>query len=368
MARRNQSSSEGGLSLVVMAVFFVFSFIVVLLTFALKLAITVAFFAAPLTIIAGYYASRRISAHPPEPPNPEIFDRPREEALISRLLSKKDWWSKFHRERYEIGASEGLYLTQKSEETRFRASRRGNELNENLQTAEDALQGIDAGIGELRSAVYETLPDWHKSFDDWAIAQSAILAWKASVLCLLPAIIVFYLFGALTNDNVGGLQSLLLWNPASSIPLGPLVSAVLISYVVGGAALFYYRKKLRSSLWGSEADRIWSGLLHKWNSFSDVDAYFAPDNSTSASEEDLERDKATSAPFPEFENEPWHRVLGVSANASADEIKAAYRNRIKDYHPDSVAGRGQKIRDVAEAESRKINIAYDQAKAAAGFG
>jgi DnaJ-class molecular chaperone len=55
----------------------------------------------------------------------------------------------------------------------------------------------------------------------------------------------------------------------------------------------------------------------------------------------------------------WFEVLGVSSSASNDEIKAAYRERIAQYHPDQVAGLGLELRQVAERKMRELNSAYE---------
>lgn len=58
-----------------------------------------------------------------------------------------------------------------------------------------------------------------------------------------------------------------------------------------------------------------------------------------------------------------YQVLGVSRNASADEIKKAYREAAFKYHPDRNAGNAE-----AEEKFKKINAAYavlgDEAKRA----
>ena len=55
-------------------------------------------------------------------------------------------------------------------------------------------------------------------------------------------------------------------------------------------------------------------------------------------------------------------MLGVAPNATAAEIKAAYREAIKAYHSDKVASLGKKLRELAEEESKRINVAYDKAR------
>ncbi|OAI02303.1 hypothetical protein A1353_16030 [Methylomonas methanica] len=51
-------------------------------------------------------------------------------------------------------------------------------------------------------------------------------------------------------------------------------------------------------------------------------------------------------------------VLGLSADAIPLDIKAAYKKKISEYHPDRVGALGIKIKQIAEEETRQINIAY----------
>lgn len=55
-------------------------------------------------------------------------------------------------------------------------------------------------------------------------------------------------------------------------------------------------------------------------------------------------------------NDPY-AVLGVSPSASDEEIKRAYRELAKKYHPDSYAN--NPLADLAEAKMKEINEAYD---------
>lgn len=52
-----------------------------------------------------------------------------------------------------------------------------------------------------------------------------------------------------------------------------------------------------------------------------------------------------------------YEVLGVSENASDAEIKKAYRNLVKKYHPDHY--KDNDMGAVAEEKIREINVAYD---------
>jgi len=51
-------------------------------------------------------------------------------------------------------------------------------------------------------------------------------------------------------------------------------------------------------------------------------------------------------------------ILGIRPGASREEIKAAYREQIKLYHPDKVASLGEELRNVANRMSASITGAY----------
>jgi hypothetical protein len=58
-------------------------------------------------------------------------------------------------------------------------------------------------------------------------------------------------------------------------------------------------------------------------------------------------------------DEPWYEVLGVSAEASADEIKSAWHDKIKKNHPDRVADLDFEFKILADQRTKKLNSARD---------
>ncbi len=55
-----------------------------------------------------------------------------------------------------------------------------------------------------------------------------------------------------------------------------------------------------------------------------------------------------------------YEVLGVTRSASSDTIQAAYRSRMKEYHPDKVAHLGEELQQLAHEKSQQIQRAYQQ--------
>ncbi len=53
-----------------------------------------------------------------------------------------------------------------------------------------------------------------------------------------------------------------------------------------------------------------------------------------------------------------YKILGVSPNATDEEIKMAYRELAKKYHPDNYSG--SPIADLASEKMKEINEAYDE--------
>ena len=57
-----------------------------------------------------------------------------------------------------------------------------------------------------------------------------------------------------------------------------------------------------------------------------------------------------------------YTILGVRRGDSFDQIRRAYRERMKEYHPDRVAGLGAELRELAERKAKEINMAFEELK------
>jgi DnaJ like chaperone protein len=72
--------------------------------------------------------------------------------------------------------------------------------------------------------------------------------------------------------------------------------------------------------------------------------------------------------LPPAEADPYS-VLGVAHDAGIDEIKKAYRNLVKENHPDTLIAQGlpKEFIDLANQKLAAINAAYDTLKKQRGF-
>ena len=62
-----------------------------------------------------------------------------------------------------------------------------------------------------------------------------------------------------------------------------------------------------------------------------------------------------------------YKILGISPNATNDEVKAAYRKMALKHHPDRVSTLGDDIREVAEKKFQEINNAKERIYKARGL-
>ena len=54
-----------------------------------------------------------------------------------------------------------------------------------------------------------------------------------------------------------------------------------------------------------------------------------------------------------------YQILEVETNANSDEIKRAYRNMVKKYHPDKLRGQDPAMMKGAEEKFRQVQKAYE---------
>ncbi|HEY8441955.1 MAG TPA: DnaJ domain-containing protein, partial [Xanthobacteraceae bacterium] len=78
-------------------------------------------------------------------------------------------------------------------------------------------------------------------------------------------------------------------------------------------------------------------------------------------EREAERVRQQQREAKQLEAKEWWSVLEVSPRASAAEIRGAYHRKIKQCHPDRVAGLAPEFIDLAQKHTQMLNAAYDEA-------
>lgn len=88
----------------------------------------------------------------------------------------------------------------------------------------------------------------------------------------------------------------------------------------------------------------------------------APAQGSHPAHESPQGDHAAGAPrAAEAGERPWYTVLEVSPTAPMEDIRQAYKRKMRQYHPDKLAGLGDELLAVAEVKTKEINRAYAKA-------
>ncbi len=77
-------------------------------------------------------------------------------------------------------------------------------------------------------------------------------------------------------------------------------------------------------------------------------------------QEEYRQEEPEAVPVAEPQRLSPREILGVSATASVAEIKSAYRNRMKECHPDRFANMDEQSRQLAEEWTKALNAAYEE--------
>ncbi len=71
--------------------------------------------------------------------------------------------------------------------------------------------------------------------------------------------------------------------------------------------------------------------------------------------------------YDENTEEYFYTILNINRNSSVDEIKKAYKEEIRKYHPDKVEHLGDEFKEIAEKKTKDINKAYNYFRKKFGF-
>ena len=214
---------------------------------------------------------------------------------------------------------------------------------DNLQVHAQHLRGA---IARLKRRPLQRLRAWVHATSAQSALAGAIAAYGAA---LALAIAASQAAGQVAWADELNPRHALVWYPLDTRLF--YANAVAAGFAVAAAALFYLlrRARLRRDYEleiCAFKDLAYSDPLRPPDPPEDQPA-FDPSQWMEANENNT--------------NDAWFVVLGLSAAATIEDVKDAYKALIKQNHPDRVHGMAPVFRALAEVETKKINAAYRQA-------
>jgi len=232
----------------------------------------------------------------------------------------------------------------------------GRELNEQLAIWSDEIERVSCEIREAERPEADVFAQWSTELRYWNQKRARIAAKQFSWKSALPAFVGVWIVGELVGQAFPGVSKFFAfaWNPAPEYLHPGLALGALAGW---GAALYPILNppKSFSRLAQAKINENWDATMARAQA-ADLEFAASSDRATQddhgAAEDEYEGEQDES-------DEVWHEILGVSAEATAAEIKKAYREKIQQYHPDRVSGLGEKLQLLAKLETQKLNAARE---------
>jgi hypothetical protein len=235
-------------------------------------------------------------------------------------------------------------------------------LNAKLVKLDNEFAKIISNVEMLRSKIWERHDAWLKQFEHWRFWSSGRLAFRVALLAYVVLVAALFAFNPQWVQNFSDTVSRYVSFPAMALHgyYGAVVTASGISAALGAFTWLFAFRHMDKHL-PDEQDfytKWFKGDSREWlDNF--VDSYWEYDRENEEEHEFADRDLDWDE--QSGDQLTWYEALGVTSNASLDEIKAAYKEQIKQYHPDRVAALGPKLKALAELETKALNAAYEEA-------
>jgi len=359
MAKLRASASDGmvgGIIVVICA-----ALVTALMLAALVLITVFPYFIAALALF--FVVIRR----PPPLVQMDVLDPPEANRAISPPVAEYFRVCSTIDALYRRGFQDGVQTTKASGGTRFdNRSRLGKQINASLDQQESERDHLLQSIDAKRREQYRNIKAFNTVFRLWR--WRAVL-FKAAVASIVIAGVLLL---ALTLCGLMGVK----W--ALAIGLGGSQFNIYMNYMVFvyiwytalAFSSIYYSRNLSDQSMGP-GWTTWLAVRSKWDpDFAELRARYWSETASTSREEFRSQGESSEAEAPKAEENSvagWRSILEVTPWATVEDVKAAYRQAMKGYHTDRVVGLGEKIQAVAEAESKKLNAAYAEAKRELNF-
>jgi hypothetical protein len=207
-------------------------------------------------------------------------------------------------------------------------------------------QHLRAMIVRLRRRPLYRLQSWvHVLSSRFALGR----ALAAHVAGLTLLVLAFHVVGepALADEAPASAGKMLVWYPIDERFF--YANAIATGFAAVAAPLFYLLRRV-SLHYEYEVE------FCTFRDLADCDPDCTLDQ-TEADESLPQQEDGTEAGA----DTSWFAVLGLPSSATLEEVKDAYKELIKQNHPDRVHGMSAALKQLAEAETKKLNAAYQQA-------
>jgi len=127
-------------------------------------------------------------------------------------------------------------------------------------------------------------------------------------------------------------------------------------------------KEMEYDYEGLTSENLKSLLVDKkWDDFHDIVKEIMMDLQQLRELAIKYQEEGTTSYKKETEEEKAYRVMEISPHASNEDIKKAYRDLARNYHPDNAEQTTRGIKKLAEDRFKEINWAYNFLKEARNF-
>jgi hypothetical protein len=326
---------------------------VVALYFFFRVLVSALLILTPFIFMGVYLKLRSSLADIPTLPDSEGFDWPDVRATVTKLVERCQHLVKRRKEVHCEAKSLGIAMTKSGLYDQRKNT--GRLLNQQLCEINDTIRSICREIIDAKRSVYSALPNLEKFNSDCHKYVSRVAIFRASEQA------ASYYFG---GAGVGFFGPPVIGGLFKSISFfdwrTDLLGATGAGAVAATGSFFVFRRLGVAKLTAAMAEGV--NNIHRW---SELYRYWDPDDKTwleaefqgaNGYEHKIHVEETDAA-----DGSAWHEVLGVEPTASLEEIKSAWKARLKEYHPDRVATLGPKLKALAEEESKTLNAAYEMA-------
>jgi uncharacterized membrane protein YecN with MAPEG domain len=231
--------------------------------------------------------------------------------------------------------------------------------NEEFEDLKAHAQHLRAMISRLRNQPLLRLRSWiHSKAAQFALGH-AVAAYAVSFVLLL--LLAFHIADqpVWAEDLNAHASDVLVWYPFD--PRLFYANGIATGFTVIAMPILYWVRRLDLSREHSVEFCLFKDManLGPWETIYEKEIASEEDK---APEEDSSPEKDAGQPDDAtLTDANWIQILGVSETATVEEVKEAYKALIKQNHPDRVQGMSRAFKELAEAETKKINAAYREA-------